>query len=167
MTDTTFDDQGEGDRELLLRFVGDLRADLRSIVFEQPWWDDPEEARLAGFAREAFGDIAGQFDQLKNAIDRRWDFHIESLRGRGLTGRQLRFKLAVNEVGRNRYLERVSDGNSDPRWVGLLAERYLAAADIILESLSDALGGAGGAIGEFKKMIEWLLARPWRILPFG
>src|SRR5690606_10241731 len=111
---------GEGDRELLLRFVGDLRADLRSIVFEQPWWDDPEEARLAGFAREAFGDIAEQFDQLKNEIDRRWDSHIESLRGRGLTGRQLRFKLAVNEVGRNRYLERVSDGNSDPRWVGLL-----------------------------------------------
>tara|TARA_R110002124_G_scaffold178165_3_gene346067 strand:- start:298 stop:426 length:129 start_codon:yes stop_codon:yes gene_type:complete len=32
------------------------------------------------------------------------------------------------------------------------------AADVILDSLSAALGGVGAGIGEFKKMIEWLLA---------
>lgn len=36
--------------------------------------------------------------------------------------------------------------------------RNRVAADVILDSLSAALGGVGAGIGEFKKMIEWLLA---------
>lgn len=160
MTDTIF--YGGDDQRRLVRFVQTTHKDLRAIIDEPQLWFAPEDLDLVGFAREAFGEIAAQFEQITAELVEGWDRHLEALRGHGLLGNQLKFKLAVSDNARNRYVESVSNGGRRAPWFGILAERYLAAADIILESLSDALGGAGKAIGEFKKMIEWLLSKAWR-----
>lgn len=160
MTDTIFyggDDQGR-----LVRFVQTAQKDLGAILDEPRRWFALEDLDLVGLAQEAFGEIVAQFEQMTAELMNRWDLHLDALRDHGLLGSQLKFKLAVSDSARNRYVESVSNGDRQAPWVGILAERYLAAADIILESLSDALGGAGKAIGEFKKMIEWLLSKVWR-----
>lgn len=160
MTDTILN--GGDDQARLVRFVQTTQKDLGSILEQSRLWFDPADADLIDLARESFGELVVQFEQMTKELIDGWERRHNALRDHGLIGTQLKFKLAVSERARNRFVESVSDGERQAPWSGILAERYLAAADIILESLSDALGGAGKAIGEFKKMIEWLLNKSWR-----
>jgi hypothetical protein len=166
VTDTTQSifDHGPSDQQALIIFVSTLEADLRTVLFPSGESHSPIAAEeMAGLARDAFEPgVVRQFEDLRTQLTERWAEHQDGLERHGLLGPQLRFKLAVNELGRNRYVEAVSGGNQPPwGWRNAL-ERYLVAADVILDSLSAALGGVGAAIGEFKKMIEWLLADTWK-----
>lgn len=150
-------EDGRRDRKRLQAFVAQLEDRLSSLIL------DPDQLSedLLLMALSAWN-VGPQRDArlLIEALERPdWD---EALIVHGLMGSQLEFKLAV--VERAIVLDqivatapaRVAAGGTPERAADAAAEEYLKCADIVLESLSSALGGAGAVLIEFKKMIEWI-----------
>jgi hypothetical protein len=73
------------------------------------------------------------------------------LRSHGLLGRPLHFKLRVLDAIARSWT-RVDDPHSARAWL----TRVLAAIDVLLSSLIDAAGGAGGMMKEFQDSLSAL-----------
>jgi hypothetical protein len=162
---------GEDDAATLIRFLEDLDADLQDMIGDLDFMEEALRVR-AKVAYEAGGapGIKAMIDLLRGS----WDDHFDELERHGLTGDQLRFKMTVHGIARDRYvffrgapprrIQVVVPGFSvedQVPWADVAAKDYLDCSDIILESLSGALGGAGAAVIEIKKMIEWLKGAGW------
>lgn len=146
---------GEGDRRALQAFLSNLEFDLETMLAGPMFQSDGVQTlALSAYDAGPRGDIERMIEMLD---------HPECERGlavHGLLGLQLQFKLTAYGYARERYLlaqtpisRAASNGEA---YSDQAAEEYLKCSDIILESLSAALGGAGGAVMEIKKMIEWL-----------
>lgn len=142
---------GEGDRRALQAFLQNLADDLKAMISEEDFLTSHQRGR----ALEAFA--AGPRDEVAEMIRRLDDREVEDdLTRHGLTGVQLRFKLGVHGFARRQTLGAIANGTISASAADVAGEEYLKCSDVILESLSGALGGAGAALIEFKKMIEWL-----------
>lgn len=151
----------------LIAFLKTLDKDLQAMI-ANPGFMSEDLRALASRAYDAGG--APQVSAMIRMLERDWDDHVDALAHHGLTGVQLDFKLKVHGQARDLYLSPPpagpgpfvieNDGTltdvSSEEWADAAAKDYLDCSDIILESLSGALGGAGAALIEIKKMIEWL-----------
>lgn len=165
------DDQGDAGR--LVEFLKTLDGDLQKMIADQGFLDDNLRA-LATRAYEA--GATPQIDEMIRLLTDEWGSHLEALTHHGVTGVQLDFKLRVHGMAREAWLSPAPPGPviviipgapgqigaDEPSLADIAARDYLNCSDIILESLSGALGGAGAAVVEIKKMIEWLKGAGWR-----
>jgi hypothetical protein len=146
---------GERGRGALQAFLRDLAQDLEDMLegadFLSP---DARVLAILAYADGPRAEVSRMIESLDSPT-------VEgALERHGLLGVQLQFKLQVHALSRRVYrgpivmdiaVEQDAQGAADQA-----AEEYLKCSDIILESLSSALGGVGAALIEFKKMIEWL-----------
>lgn len=151
-------DGGDGygeDRRALIGFLNTLDQDLEAMLEDTRFLEET----LREQARRAYDHgPKAQIAYMILLLERGWLSLLPGLAQHGLVGPQLDFKLAVHEQSRRYYAQ------AEDAWAEPLAKDYLECSDIILESLSSALGGAGAAVVEFKKMIEWLKGAGWRWL---
>ncbi|GAA0651426.1 hypothetical protein [Brevundimonas lenta] len=150
------EDEGTGSGARLIAFLRALDEDLRAMLADDAFLEDD---RRAGALAAYESGPAGEIEAMITLLESDWDTVAPEVIRHGLTGLQADFKLGAQEEMRRIYRQ----GEIEP--AAAAAEQYLAASDIILESLSSALGGAGAALIEFKKMIEWLkglAAKGWR-----
>jgi hypothetical protein len=145
---------GEDDRRRLQIFVKTLGVSLVNFI-EDPEWltSDMQQSAFAAWDAGPADEVQRLLTMLETPS---W---TGDLADHGLLGHQLDFKLRVFERAEDLRLSaaaQVADGTAPRRAADAAGEEYLKCADIILESLSSALGGAGAALIEFKKMIEWL-----------
>jgi hypothetical protein len=147
----------EDDRQLLVGFMYSLEHDI-SRALEYTTFDD----RLRELAWSAWNDVRdrGEFELVRDALES-GDFDLR-LEANGLTGVQLRFKLrlvddsreAVDREGSALEAPDPADPQRPPR--GRLRKRLrklLASADVVLDSIVDALTGRGEAIKEIKEAV--------------
>jgi hypothetical protein len=149
----------DDDRKLLTRFLSTLRSLLRSII-ERPGRYLPRDAReLAPDALRQLED-RGAFETVERAIESRE--YDRFLIDHGLSGAELRLKIALYESARSDYEQRGRLGYG--RRTRRLARRTLEFADVLLGSIAGALPGpsgvAAGAIQELKQAIEAALTKP-------
>lgn len=164
-----------GDAERLVTFLKTLDGDLQEMIADQEFLTDDFRA-LASRAYEA--GATPQIAEMIGLLSDEWELYRDQLEHHGLTGVQLEFKLCVHGAARDFYLSpgpevpdfaigQASVFRSRPdrpdsqAWADAAAADYLKCSDIILESLSGALGGAGAAVIEIKKMIEWIKGAGW------
>lgn len=161
-----------GDAERLVTFLKTLDGDLQEMIAD-PEFLTGEFRALASRAYAA--GATPQIAEMIRLLSDEWDLYRDQLEHHGLTGVQLEFKLRVHGTARDFYLSpdpevadfaigRASVFRSRPdsqAWADAAAADYLKCSDIILESLSGALGGAGAAVIEIKKMIEWIKGAGW------
>jgi hypothetical protein len=134
----------------LVTFVDNVQKFLSFVLEEKAFsflWETDD--RLRGLAIETFQtDVREAASVLKQSIPviPAIQSHIH-----GLSGRALRFKLAVIDAVTNKWQShRV---NINPReWL----KRAIDAIDALLDSLIAAAGGAGGLIKEFKDALRAL-----------
>lgn len=135
------------DRDALKLFVDDVRRFLHAVLFEfrdfQVLFDGNSD--LLGRAKGASesSEMAAGFGELTEAID--WIEPMKMQR-HGLQGSNLRFKFGVLGHISSEFPRGLSDQFSVRGWF----QRIVAAIDVLLDSLIDAAGGAGGLIKEFK-----------------
>ncbi len=136
-------DFDQSDRNLLISF---LRAVYELLARSVDRTKDPLEnelfvEELIGPMNAAFSEIGDHFARVERAIGELPDVRMTE---HGLTGQQLRFKLAAV-----RYRERIYERlGSVLRFKGLLD-----TLEGLLDSILDAVG-AGGAIKEFKEAVR-------------
>ncbi len=129
--------------ELATGFLGRVLEDDRFLFL---WEDDPSlrDEAIATFEQ----DVQREAVHLGQAIS---TVTGPRLRSHGLLGRPLRFKLRVLDAI-TRSWSRVTDPLSARAWL----KRVLDAIDVLLDSLIDAAGGAGGLMKEFKDSLSAL-----------
>ncbi len=166
--------QGDDDAAVLIQFLEVLDADLQDMIADPEFL--PEDLRALATAAYGAGGVPAVETMVRMLRDG-WDDHFTALDQHGLTGDQLKFKMRVHGLAKAQYeafrgfprptIEVVVPGEPRQRfedqvpWADVAAKDYLDCSDIILESLSSALGGAGAALIEIKKMIEWLKGAGW------
>lgn len=127
-------------------FLHSLEDQLRETLDERP--GDLIPVEFHQLALDAFDPVPLELALMRDVLGRR-DI-LPSLERHGLTGPSLVFKLALIEAQSRRY--EASRGGPLRPARGLF-KKLLEFIDILLESLSAALG-AGGLVAEFKKAIE-------------
>jgi hypothetical protein len=130
----------------LSAFLHSLEDQLRETLEEQP--GDLIPVEFHQLALDAFDPVPRELALMRDALGGR-DL-LSSLERHGLTGPSLVFKLALIEAQSRRY-ETSRRGPIRP--ARGLFKKLLEFIDILLESLSAALG-VGGLVAEFKKGIE-------------
>ena len=138
------------DKEQLRQFVDAVLRFLQFVLSEEEfsflWEVDPE---LRPLAQETFDrDVAESAVELQNAIE---VATRAALMTHGLLGRPARFKYRVLTAVADQW-ERVRGQFSVREWF----KRVVEAINAILKSLSEATGGAGGIIIEFKDALSAL-----------
>lgn len=138
------------DRELLVGFVRNLRALLRSFVVRRPALIPEDSALLLRSAWEEL-ENENRFESLENHIrDGEYD---GGLIEHGLYGRQLAMKVGVYDSTAEVVRER------DGKFIGLFKKKRwiwkaaFKAADVALASAADAIPG-GAVVREFKEGAE-------------
>ena len=131
------------DRDLLahfLRAVYELLAEVTEVPFDplkQPLFAD----ELIDPMRGAFSEVRDHFGRLDAAIK---ELVPERMAEHGLSGNQLRFKLATVKYREQKYRQR--GGLFRFRWL-------LDTIEGLLDSIIDA-AGVGGAIKDFKEAVR-------------
>jgi len=110
------------------------------------------EVPLYPLARAAFGPVQAALEALAARVQALKKKGLRVLAEHGLTGAQLRFKLAVIARENKRLQDAIKLGRI---WGGIL-KRLLEKIDILLESLVKALK-ADHILGEFKKFLESII----------
>lgn len=128
-------------------FLYSLEEQLREALQAQPGDLIPIEFHQLALA--AFDPVPRELALMRDALG--GSDVLQVLQRHGLTGPSLVFKLALIEAQSRRY-ER-SRTAAPGRIARGLFKKLLEFVDILLESLSTALG-VGGLVAEFKKCIE-------------
>jgi hypothetical protein len=149
----------EADRNALVKFTYRLEEDI-SRALEYTTFD----AELRELAWAAWYEVrdSGEFDAVREALEsRRYDDRLDA---NGLSGAQLRFKLRLVDASReavDREQEQPAEEEPDPDEpekpprgrIRRLLRKLLGSADVIVDSLVDALTGRGEAIKELKEAL--------------
>jgi len=158
----------EPDRQQLIGFVLSTQRTLELIVFPLGDLVDPEEGGTpdsVGLRRAAWVDLMerAEFDRMESAIaSRNFDERLDRY---GLSGAQLRFKLALvadREAEVQQVIETLEPGlaplaeqpSAWRRRIRGILRRLLGAIDVVLDSLVGALQGVGEVVKEFKQALE-------------
>lgn len=164
--------QDGGDTGRLIEFLQDLDADLLDMINDPDFM--PKDLRDSAASAYTAGGAPG-IELMISMLRSPSQETIRGLEHHGLTGGQLDFKMRIHGLSRDRYLlfrppleldldvtlgDPLGRPGTEP-WADIAARDYLSCSDIILESLSGALGGAGATVIEIKKMIEWLKGAGW------
>ena len=142
----------EDDRSALVEFTYRLEKDITRAL-EYTTFD----GELRDLAWAAWSEVrdSDEFDVVRRAIGSGvFDVQLDA---NGLSGAQLRFKLRLVDASReavDHEEEQPSEDEPEPRGrVRRLLRKLLGSADVIVDSLVDALTGRGEAIKELKEAV--------------
>lgn len=140
----TTSDFHKSDRDLLLQFLQAFRELLGNVVEtgRDPRGSELFAMELMAPMRSAFSEVQDHFGRLQSAV--REGLPPERIAEHGLSGQQLRFKLATVSYRAQRYLQ--LGGFFRFQWL-------LDTIEGLLDSIIDA-AGVGGAIKEYKEAVR-------------
>lgn len=163
-------DMSKEDIGRLNGFISDTREDIDLVVSNLDILI-PEQRELHGLVMRAWKDVRPRFEEMSLYIvgEKKLEGLQKQLKGKGLTGVQLKLKLSVYEARRNEFqrgwdrLERASEDKKEewrvfmrrPIFMRRIIKRLFSIIDVILDSLGFIPGAE--AAKEVKGTIENLL----------
>jgi hypothetical protein len=152
-------------QDQLRRFLDTLHDELQWALDRHPEWFGRRHREFI----DAWRELQERFEAARRGLE---EVDPDALAREGLTGAQLRLKLALfdDALDHLRGSSPPGDGPRGPlarlrrllgrrRGVARLFDKLLEVANVILDSLGDVIPGAG-AIGEFKDEVKSRLDRP-------